>query len=38
MNSVDSINTFVDTMLESKVQFENIKASLLPFTVDLMTR
>lgn len=27
MNSVDSINAFVDTMLESKVQFENIKAS-----------
>lgn len=27
MNSVDSINAFVETMLESKVQFENIKAS-----------
>ncbi len=27
MNSIGSINSFVDTMLESKAQFENIKAS-----------
>lgn len=27
MNSISSINSFVDTMLESKAQFENIKAS-----------
>lgn len=27
MNGIDSINAFVDTMLESKAQFENIKAS-----------